>query len=266
MSAMDWKAPVAFPVVYEELNVPGFFTEFSEKLLDRAELRDGERLLDIATGTGIVLRRSLERCPGLGRAVGVDLTPAMLAVARERTEGLPVELIEGDATALPFEDGSFDVVTCQQGLQFFPDRELAMREIRRVLAPGGRALVACWCDVATSPLHHALADVVRDSYPDREPVARAPFSMPDAEELRRVVESAGFERVEVERVDGTARFASAEEFTRSFMEGSPMAIALADVAPEGRAAMTAAIAAEIRTRVGEDAVAPMATHLAIAHA
>lgn len=260
---MSWNQPAAFPAVYEELNVPGFFTEFSEKLLDRAEPKDGDRLLDVATGTGIVLRRALERCPGLGRAVGVDLTPAMLSVAREASEGLPVEYVEGDATALPFGDGSFDLVTCQQGLQFFPDRAKALAEMRRVLAPGGRAFVACWCEIATSPLHHTLAAVVREHHPEREPIAGAPFSFPDGDALRRLVAEAGFESVEVERIDGTARFASAEDFTRSFMEGSPMAIALADDPPEAKATLFAAVAAALRERVGDPAVAPMATHLAV---
>ncbi len=204
--------------------------------------------------------------PGSRRAVGVDLTPAMLSVAREKSEGLPIEYVEGDATALPFEDGSFDLVTCQQGLQFFPDRAAALGEMRRVLVPGGRALVACWCEIATSPMHDTLAGVVRERYPDREPVARAPFSFPDGEELRRLVDAAGFTDVEVEQIDGTARFASAEDFTRSFMEGSPMAVAIAADPVEEKTMLFEAIAAAIRSKVGDPAVAPMATHVAVGRA
>src|SRR5689334_5154561 len=119
MSTMKWGAGAGFPAVYEEISVPAFFSAFADEMLARAQPADGERLLDVATGTGIVLRRARARCPRLGRLVGLDLTPAMLAVAREKAEGIDAELLEGDAAELPFEDGAFDVVTCQQGLQFF---------------------------------------------------------------------------------------------------------------------------------------------------
>jgi SAM-dependent methyltransferase len=149
---MRWGAPADFPAIYEQLNVPAFFAAFSDELLDRARLDDGERILDVATGTGVVLRRARERYPGRARAVGLDITPGMLAVARDKAQGLDIEFVEGDAADLPFEDGAFDVVTCQQGLQFFPERDRALREFRRVLAPGGRAVVACWSELETGPV------------------------------------------------------------------------------------------------------------------
>lgn len=261
---MQWGTPAAFPAVYEELNVPGFFTAFAEELLDRATPADGESILDVATGTGIVLRRARVRCPGLYRLVGLDLTPGMLEVAREKSDGLNIEFVEGDATALPFEDESFDLVTCQQGLQFFPAPEEALREFRRVLAPDGRLIVACWCEVETAPGHHALCDAVRDHFPERESVARAPFSLTSRERLLGLIEDAGFGTVIVERVEQSARFASPEEFTRSFMEGSPMALAMADVPPEKRDALARDIAERVRARVGDPVVSPLITHIATA--
>jgi SAM-dependent methyltransferase len=265
MGAMQWDTPADFPRVYEELNVPGFFQAFAEELLDRAHLSKGERLLDIATGTGIVLRQARARRPDLGRVVGLDLTPGMLAVARDRSEGLDIEFVEGDALSLPFEDGSFDVVTCQQGLQFFPDREQALREVVRVLAPGGRAVVACWCEIDEAPGHLALAGALGRHFPEREAVARAPFSLADGDALAGLLSGAGLTDVEVERVEGVAQFASPEEFTRSFMEGSPMAVAMADVPPEQRDALARDIASSVRERVGDPVAAPMVTHIATAH-
>src|SRR5690349_17071067 len=149
MTSMEWGAPADFPAVYEQLLVPAFFLAFADELLDRVQPRAGERMLDVASGTGIVPRRARERCPDLARLVGVDLTPAMVAVARAKGEG--IEFLEGDATDLSFDDDSFDVVTCQQGLQFFPECEQALREFRRVLAPGGRVAVAVWRGTEEAP-------------------------------------------------------------------------------------------------------------------
>jgi SAM-dependent methyltransferase len=262
-SGMQWGTAAGFPAVYEELMVPGFFAAFADKLLDRAAPAEGERLLDVATGTGIVLRRARERVPGLARLTGLDLTPGMLAVARARSEGLEIEFVEGDAQALPFEDGSFDVLTCQQGLQFFPEREQALAGFRRVLRSGGRAVVACWCEIESQPGYHAIADVVAHRLPDGAGAANAPFALPDAAALGGLLEDAGFSGVEVERVEGTARFASPEEFTRSFLEGSPMAFVLADLSAEKRAALTREIVESVRERTGDSGVSPLATNVAV---
>jgi SAM-dependent methyltransferase len=265
MSAMQWAVPSAFPAVYEELNVSGFFTTFAELLLDRAAPQPGERLLDVATGTGIVLRRARARCPDLASAVGLDLTAGMLAVAREKSAGLDIDYVEGDATALPFPDGSFDLVTCQQGLQFFPQREQALVEFGRVLDGGGRLVVACWADLASAPGHQAFVDALASRLPDLEGAARNPFSLANADDLRRLVEGAGFVDVTVEHVTADARFDSAAEFARSYMAGSPLAIPLAEVSDEDRAALAGDITDRIKAVAGEPVVVPMATNIATAH-
>ena len=260
MSDFRWGAPAEFPAVYEALNVTGFFTEFSEDLLDRVAPRDGERFLDVATGTGIVPRRARERCPGLERLTGLDLTPGMLAVAREKGEG--IEFVEGDATDMPFEDGAFDILTCQQGVQFFPDRARGLSEFRRVLAPGGRVFVSVWCDMDRSPGHQILAQTVGERFPEFEGPAGAPFAFGDGDALGELVDAAGFKDVELQRVDGTARFETGEDFARAFMEGSPMALSMAEVPAAERDALLGEIAGRIKERFGEPVAAPMATHIA----
>jgi ubiquinone/menaquinone biosynthesis C-methylase UbiE len=263
---MQWGTAAGFPAVYEELMVPGFFAAFADELLDRAAPTEDERLLDVATGTGIVLRRARERVPGLARLTGLDLTPGMLAVARGRSEGLGIEYVEGDAQALPFEDDSFDVLTCQQGLQFFPEREQALAGFRRVLRPGGRAVVACWCEIESQPGYLAVAEVVARRLPDRAGAAHAPFALPDAATLSDLLEGAGFSGVTVERVEGLARFDSPEEFTRAFLEGSPMALALGDLSADDRVELTREIVEAVRERVRDSGVSPLATNIAVGRA
>lgn len=265
MTSMKWGTGGGFPAVYEELNVPAFFTAFADAMLERARPADGERLLDVATGTGVVLRRARARTPGLARLVGLDLTAAMLVVAREKTDGIDAELLEGDAAELPFEDGTFDIVTCQQGLQFFPGRKHALQEFHRVLAPGGRAVVSCWCAVDTAPGHEALVEAVREHVPDQEPMALAPFMLDDGEELGLLLTAGGFEDIEVERVDRLAHFASPEDLARSFLVGSPMALGLANVPAPVREALARDVAARVRERFGEPVEAPMATNVAVGY-
>ena len=125
---------------YEQGIVPTTTRPLAEMMFEHVSLQDGDRVLDVACGTGIVTRVITEQFENVGSIVGVDLNPNMLEVARENTSttDIAIEWQQGDACELPFPDGSFDVVLCQQGLQFIPDKLAALHEMRRVLAPGGR--------------------------------------------------------------------------------------------------------------------------------
>lgn len=263
--SMEWGTDGGFPAVYEELMVPAFFGFYADDLVSRAGLRDGDRLLDVACGTGIVPRAAAATGVALGRLTGLDMTPGMLAVAARVAGSTGAEWLEGDATAMPFDAGAFDVLTCQQGLQFFPDRAAAATEFRRVLAPGGRALVACWTAIEDQTAHHAFFAAMAADEPDVAAVGAAPFAFGDGDALAALLEGAGFAHVDVARVEHVARFASAEEFVRSFAEGSPLALALATMAPERVTAIREA-ALPALTPFEDDAglAAPMATHVAIA--
>jgi ubiquinone/menaquinone biosynthesis C-methylase UbiE len=264
MSAMQWATPSGFPTVYEELNVPAFFTTFAELMLDRARPAEGERILDVATGTGIVLRCARSRTRSLAGATGLDLTPAMLEVAREKSAELDIDYVEGDATALPFPDGSFDLVTCQQGLQFFPDRLLALREFRRVLADGGRVVIACWCEIESAPGHHAIAEIIATHLPELAGAAANPFSLPEGTELDRLLREADFDDVQVERVTANATFDAPRDYRRSYMDGTPLAIALAEVPEATRATIAREIEERIASLASEPVVLPMSTNIATA--
>ena len=128
--------------VYEARFVPAIFGEWAPHLVEAAGVAPGQAVLDVACGTGVVARTAADRMGGRGRVVGLDLNEGMLAVAgRLRPD---IEWRQGDAAALPFEDGSFDAVLCQSALMFFPDRAGALREMARVATPGGTLAVQVW--------------------------------------------------------------------------------------------------------------------------
>src|SRR5690242_10907757 len=118
-------------------------------LVDAAHLTPGERVLDVACGTGVVTRIAAERVGPAGHVIGLDLNPNMIAFARSRPvpEGAPIEWLEGSALDLPLDDAEVAIVLCQQGLQFFPDKALALREMRRVLGDGGRLALSVWSSI-----------------------------------------------------------------------------------------------------------------------
>lgn len=200
--------------MYELFFGPALFTPWASVLVDRAAPHPGERVLDLACGTGIVTRQVAPAVGPHGRIVAVDLSPQMLAVARRLPVpgGATVEWREGDAVALDLPDGAFDLVLCQQGLQFFSDRAAAAGGMRRVLAEGGRAVVAVWRGIEHHPLLAASTVAVARHLGVPATELDAPFSFGDAGELHRLLTAAGFARVEIRTHSLDAHFPSADAF------------------------------------------------------
>jgi SAM-dependent methyltransferase len=269
-SSQPWyQAGVAgsLPELYERDLVPVFFAPWAEDLVGLAAPRAGEHVLDVACGTGVVARRAAPMVGASGRAGGVDLNAAMLSVARSlpAPPGASVEWWEGNATALPLPDAAFDVVFCQQGLQFFPDRSAALREMRRVLAPAGRLAVAVWRPIRCSPGFLALAEALARHV--GAGLLDGPFSLGDAEELRTLVSGAGFRDVAIRAVAKTVRFPSAEEFVMHYVAASPLANPVAQAGNQARAALLEEVSAALRPYADDDGVAfPIDSHLALARA
>ncbi|MBZ0232878.1 MAG: methyltransferase domain-containing protein [Deltaproteobacteria bacterium] len=188
--------------MYESMFVPAIFRPLSRHVLALAAPKKGERVLDLACGTGIVARQVAPLVGAEGRVVALDLRPGMLAAASKLTVpyGAAIEWVEGDATRLDLAPGSFDLVVCQQGMQFFPDRAAAAAGMKRVLASGGRAVIACWRALEHHPLWSALAAAEMRhlaALGADASDATAPFALGDADELRGVLEGAGLRVVEV---------------------------------------------------------------------
>ena len=202
------------PEVYERVLVPAVLRQLSAVVVGLAAPVEGERVLDLACGTGVIARVVAPIVGTDGAVVGVDVLPGMLAVARSLppVEGTPIEWLQGDATKpLDLPDNSFDLVICQQGLQFFPDRAAAAAEVRRVLSPGGRFVAAVWQGIDGQPFWEAFTEIeARNLAPlglSPEDV-RLPFSLGGAEPIRTLLEEAGFTSVELSTATVEANFAA----------------------------------------------------------
>jgi ubiquinone/menaquinone biosynthesis C-methylase UbiE len=186
---------------YEEIYVPRIFIPWAALLLDRAALRPGEAVLDIATGPGTVARIAAEQVGPQGRVVGADFSEAMIAIARTKApvpRAAKIEYVVSPAAPLAVEDAAFEVVTCQQGLQFFPDRAAAVREMYRALKPGGRVVAAVWREIALQPSFAALDAALRECLPaDQAHPYGAPFRWPSAAALKIAFTDQGFTGVSV---------------------------------------------------------------------
>jgi ubiquinone/menaquinone biosynthesis C-methylase UbiE len=200
----------SFPEMYERWLVGPLFRPWAELTLDEVKLAAGDRVLDIACGTGVVARVAKERLGNSGSVVGVDVSPDMLAVARALAPN--VDWREGNATSLPLNDREqFDVVVCQQGLQFFPDKNEAVAQMRRSLAEHGRLAVATWRSDDEIPFFRELRTVAERHL---GAIADQRYSFGDAALLQGLLRDAGFHDIDVKTVTRIIRFDDGEPLIR----------------------------------------------------
>jgi SAM-dependent methyltransferase len=248
--------------VYEEIYVPRIFIPWAKLLLERAALRPGEAVLDIATGPGTVARIAAERVGLQGRVLGADFSEAMIAIARAkpRTAGAaPIEYRVSPAAPLDVDDEAFDVVTCQQGLQFFPDRPAAVKEMYRALKSGGRVVAAVWREIALQPSFAALDAALHECLPaDQAGQFGAPFRWPSPEGLGAAFANNGFDDVSVYRVEHPIIFECGVAQVIGALAASPIAAAIATLDSETAARLRSAavrhleplvVGGEVRTQM-----------------
>lgn len=192
----------SFPEMYERWLAGPLFQPWAGITLDEVGLSPGDHCLDIACGTGVVARAAKERLGNSGKVVGVDISPDMLAVARAVAPA--IDWREGNAGALPLHDGEqFDVVVCQQGLQFFPDKNAALAQMRRALAKDGRVAISTWLSDDEIPFFRELRLVAErhlGAIDDQR------YSLGDRELLDALLREAGFNEFQLKRISLTIRF------------------------------------------------------------
>jgi len=230
-----------FADVYEMNLVAPLFEPFARATLERVTPVPGESLLDIACGTGIVARLARPLVGPGARVVGVDLSPDMIAVAGRIEPS--VEWRQGDAAALPLEPGeTFDVVVCQQGLQFVADRSAAAQCLARAVAPGGRVAVSTWQSLDHTPLFRELHQVAERHL---GPMTDRRHGFGDADALERLLRESGFGEVDVTTVTRTVRFTDGATFLRmNAMAQIGMSGVAKDASEEERGRLAGAIAAD----------------------
>lgn len=207
--------------VYEEFFVPALFGQWPGTVLDAVGARQGDRVLDVGCGTGILARAAADRVGRSGRVVGVDPNGGMLTVARRL--GREITWDTGVAERLPYADDSFDRVVSQFALMFFTDRPAALSEMARVLAPGGSVALATWASLDTTPGYAAMVELLGELFGEQEAEAlRAPFVLGDAEQMVDLVGNA-FSDPQVTRHDGVARFESIDAWVHTDVRGWTLA-------------------------------------------
>jgi ubiquinone/menaquinone biosynthesis C-methylase UbiE len=198
-----WQLAGDAPTFYT-LVTPKIMEPWTDDLIRSAACRDGDRVLDVACGTGIVANRIGLASGKLCSITGIDLNEGMLSVARRNTQ---IEWCQGSATDMPFDPESFEVVLCQQGLQFFPDRARAMSEMARVLSPGGRLALNVWGALDRQPFHAAvIAGVGKFLGAEAEAAFDLAFSLNTADELRHLARDAGLNDIRVRFEHRTLRY------------------------------------------------------------
>jgi ubiquinone/menaquinone biosynthesis C-methylase UbiE len=216
---------LTFSEMYEQRLVAPLFRPWAKLTLDEVNLASGERLLDVACGTGIVARLARERLGKPGYIVAVDLSTDMLAVARKLAPD--IDWRQGNAAALPLHAGEqFDVVVCQQGLQFFSDKPAAAAQMRQALTPGGRLAVSTWCFDEEIPFFRELRRIAERHL---GAITDQRHSFGDATALQALLRDGGFREVQLSTVSRIMHF----EANTWLLRGNAMALVGMSAAGKG---------------------------------
>lgn len=218
MAETTLRAQIDAAKAYEGLMVPALFGEWAPTVADAANLRAGERVLDVACGTGVLAREALSRTSAGEFVTGLDPSAGMLEVAKELAPS--VEWRQGMAESLPFSDASYDAVVSQFGLMFFNDRSEALRQVLRVLRPGGRIAFAVWDSLENIPAYaDEVALLERLAGVPAADALRAPFALGDRRDLEMLFASAGVQAVQVATRTGAAQFPSVNVMVEADLRG-----------------------------------------------
>lgn len=264
----EWQLEESAAESYERYLVPLFFAPGAQYLIELAALRLGERVLDLACGTGIVARSAASKVSANGMVVGLDLNEGMLTVARKASSDISplIKWQRADARSIPFPDSTFDIVFCQQGLQFFPDRSATLREAHRVLGPNGRLALSAMRPIKHNSAYVLLAEALeRYVGSDAGRMMCSVFLPLSTNELRDLLKSAGFQDVRILIGIGPVRYPSVKEFLRREMASSPLAGQIKSLSDDVFRMMVRDLEAALEAYIDDDGIVfPAETYFAIA--
>jgi len=254
------------PEKYEALMVPLIFRPYAEELARRARALQPRRVLETAAGTGAVTRTLHEALPE-AEFVATDLNQPMLDVNAARIDSERVTFVAADAQRLPFDDGSFDLVICQFGAMFFPDKIRGHAEARRMLHEGGHYLLAIWDRIERNELSEAAQRALIDCFPDDPPLfmREGPFGYSDPLRIESDLHEAGFGTVDIETVELRSQSPSAHDAAAALFHGTPMGVEVEEREAGSGERVFKAVERALRRFDGPDGVdAPMAAHIVTA--
>jgi ubiquinone/menaquinone biosynthesis C-methylase UbiE len=256
----------SIPSIYDRYMVPLLFRPYAEAVATRAKALQPRRILETAAGTGVVTEALHHLIPD-ANIVATDLNQPMLDEAARRARTGKVTFRQANALELPFADQSFDLVVCQFGVMFFPDRVRGNAEARRVLREDGHYMLVIWDDVARNLATKVAGNAVAALYPD-DPAAfyeRLPFRYHDRSLIARDPQDAGFARFEIDTVELRSRAASARDAAVALTQGTPMRTEIEKRGPDALTAATDAATAALRQFEGPEGFdAPMSAHVVVA--
>jgi ubiquinone/menaquinone biosynthesis C-methylase UbiE len=254
------------PASYDRLMVPLIFRPYAEEIARRARALQPRRILETAAGTGAVTRVLHEALPD-AEIVATDLNQPMLDVNAAHIRSDRVRFVEADAQQLPFDDDSFDLVVCQFGSMFFPDKVRGHSEARRVLRNGGHYLLAIWDRIERNPLTAVTQRVLIELFPDNPPLfmREGPFGYHDTARIEQDLHDAGFDTVEIETVELRSRCPSAHDAATALCYGTPMGTELDEREPGSLERVFPIVEQALRQFEGPGGIdAPMSAHLVTA--
>ena len=264
MSGTDTIFAGSIPAIYDRYMAPLLFRPYAQAVAERVSRLHPQRILETAAGTG-VLTEVLSQALPEAEIVATDLNQPMLDEAARRLTSPNIRFQQADALALPFEDASFDLVVCQFGVMFFPDKVNGNAEARRVLRDGGSYVLVIWNSVEANLATRHAGAAVADLFPDDTAAfyERIPFRYHDKAVIEADLRAAGFREVAIETVDLISRAASARDAAIALTQGTPMRSEIERRGPDALAAATDAAERALRQFEGpEGFAAPMSAHIA----
>jgi ubiquinone/menaquinone biosynthesis C-methylase UbiE len=242
---------------YERYMVPLIFEPYAVDIAQRVAKAGPKSVLELAAGTGVVTRNLAVMLDASTAITATDLNPAMIEEAARIGTVRPVEWRQADAMQLPFADASFDVVVCQFGVMFFPDRPHAYAEARRVLRPGGQFMFNAWGAIGQNEFADAIAGALAQVFPDDPPrfMERTPHGYHDAQRIAQDIAAAGFTQTpRIETVAFTSRAATPGIAATAYCQGTPWRGEIEARDPQGLVRATQAAEAEMARRFGDGPV------------
>ena len=253
MSQLDSEFSGSIPAIYDRYLGPLIFEPYATDLAQRVSGLNPGSVLEIAAGTGVVTRALARVLSAAVDIVATDLNQPMLDfAAKQFRQARPISWQQANALSLPFPDASFDVVVCQFGVMFFPDKAAAHREARRVLKPGGRFIFSVWDRIEENEVPQAVSEGAAGVFPADPPqfLARTPHGYFDKQKIRDEAGQASFSKIEVETVSLSSRAASHRDPAIGFCHGTPLRNEIEARDPNRLAEVTDAAAEAVRARFG----------------